>query len=54
VKPAHRRVIAQSSVKTTESGGRSGYDGGQKVKGRSVLVTERRSLVGAEVHPRCP
>lgn len=46
-------IIDSQSVKTSESGGPSGYDAGKKVKGRKrhILTDTTGLLVAASVHP---
>lgn len=45
-------VIASQSVRTTESGGISGYDAGKKIKGRKrhIIVDTLGLMVGLMVH----
>jgi len=40
-------------VKTTESGGPRGYDGGKKIMGRKrqMLVDTERTVLNVKVHP---
>jgi putative transposase len=46
-------VIDSQSVKTTESGGPSGYDAGKKIKGRKrhILTDTQGFVVDAIIHP---